>query len=52
LVAITGYGQSEDRRKSAEAGFNRHLVKPVNPAELEALFGPADSVSSPDQSSR
>jgi signal transduction histidine kinase len=51
LVAVTGYGQTEDRRRSAEAGFNRHLVKPVNPAELEALFGPAASVSSPDSSS-
>jgi len=34
LVALTGYGQEEDRRKSAEAGFDRHLVKPVEVAEL------------------
>jgi PAS domain S-box-containing protein len=38
LVAVTGYGQSEDRRKSAQAGFDFHLVKPINPDELEALF--------------
>jgi CheY-like chemotaxis protein len=38
LVAVTGYGQSEDRRKSAQAGFDVHLVKPVNPNDLEALF--------------
>ena len=34
LVAITGYGQSEDRRRSEEAGFDVHLVKPV---ELDVL---------------
>ncbi len=34
LVALTGYGSAEDRRQSQEAGFNAHLVKPV---ELEAL---------------
>ena len=31
LVALTGYGQDEDRRRSAEAGFDHHLVKPVDP---------------------
>jgi len=35
LVALTGWGQQEDRRKSAEAGFDRHLVKPVEPGDLE-----------------
>ncbi len=30
LVAMTGYGQDEDRRRSEEAGFNAHLVKPVD----------------------
>jgi PAS domain S-box-containing protein len=34
LVALTGWGQDEDRRKSREAGFDEHLVKPI---ELEAL---------------
>jgi PAS domain S-box-containing protein len=34
LVAMTGYGQAEDRRRSQEAGFNAHLVKP---ADLDAL---------------
>jgi PAS domain S-box-containing protein len=34
LVAITGYGQPEDRRRSDEAGFDAHLVKPVGGAEL------------------
>jgi CheY-like chemotaxis protein len=31
LVALTGYGLDADRERSAEAGFDRHLVKPVNP---------------------
>jgi CheY-like chemotaxis protein len=30
LVALTGYGQEEDRRRSEEAGFDQHLVKPVS----------------------
>jgi signal transduction histidine kinase/ActR/RegA family two-component response regulator len=34
LVALTGYGQSEDRRRTTEAGFNAHLVKPVDPDVL------------------
>jgi two-component system CheB/CheR fusion protein len=35
LIAITGYGQDEDRTRSTEAGFDHHLVKPV---EYEALL--------------
>jgi PAS domain S-box-containing protein len=38
LVAVTGYGQDEDCRRSAEAGFDRHLVKPVNPVTLAGLL--------------
>jgi CheY-like chemotaxis protein len=38
LVALTGYGQEEDRRRSREAGFDHHLVKPVDPEVLLALF--------------
>jgi signal transduction histidine kinase len=34
LVALTGYGQSEDRRRTSEAGFDAHLVKPVDPEVL------------------
>lgn len=37
LVAVTGWGQPDDRRKSAEAGFDQHLVKPVDPEALTAL---------------
>jgi CheY-like chemotaxis protein len=35
LIAVTGYGQEEDRRRSLEAGFDYHMIKPVNLAELE-----------------
>jgi PAS domain S-box-containing protein len=38
LVALTGWGQEQDRRSSEEAGFDHHLVKPVAPATLEALL--------------
>ncbi len=38
LIAITGWGQDEDRRKSADAGFDVHLVKPVNPEALAHLL--------------
>lgn len=37
VIALTGWGQEEDRRKSAEAGFNGHLVKPVDHAALRKL---------------
>ena len=39
LVAITGYGQDEDRRRSREAGIDHHLVKPVAPDTLFKLLG-------------
>jgi CheY-like chemotaxis protein len=42
LVAFTGYGQDEDRRRVREAGFDYHLVKPLEPAELEKIL---DSVT-------
>jgi len=38
LVALTGYGAPEDRRQSAAAGFDEHLVKPAGVEALEALF--------------
>src|SRR5207248_2629839 len=34
LVALTGWGQEEDRRRTREAGFDLHLVKPVDPGSL------------------
>jgi len=37
LVALTGFGQSEDKRRAAEAGFDQHWTKPVDPARLAEL---------------
>ena len=34
LIAVTGWGQDGDRQRSKEAGFDHHLVKPVDPAAL------------------
>ena len=39
LVALTAYGRVEDKIKIFEAGFDNHLVKPVDPAELSAILG-------------
>ncbi len=38
LVALTGWGQEQDRQRSKEAGFDAHLVKPVDHAELSRLL--------------
>lgn len=38
LVALSGYGQPEDHRRSLEAGFDRHLVKPVDHEQLDAVI--------------
>jgi signal transduction histidine kinase/ActR/RegA family two-component response regulator len=51
LVALTGWGQEEDRRRSREAGFNHHLLKPVDVEELKALLSESQDPSrSPDAS--
>jgi hypothetical protein len=42
IVALTGWGQDEDRRRSAAAGFDHHMVKPV---EVDA---PAKLLATPD----
>ena len=39
LVAVTGYGQQEDRDRARDAGFDQHLVKPVEPDALNAVLG-------------
>ncbi len=38
LIAVTGWGQEEDRQRSSEVGLNLHMVKPVEPAALEKLL--------------
>jgi CheY-like chemotaxis protein len=47
LIAVTGWGQDQDRRRSKEAGFDFHVVKPVDPDDLETLL--ADVASDPDR---
>jgi PAS domain S-box-containing protein len=44
LVALTGYGQEADRKRSAAAGFDHHLVKPVDLEELKRLIATARSI--------
>jgi CheY-like chemotaxis protein len=44
LIAVTGWGQDEDKRKSEEAGFDWHMVKPVNPQTLMKLLAGLDFV--------
>jgi PAS domain S-box-containing protein len=41
LIAVTGYGQADDRRRSKEAGFDAHLVKPVSHGVLTSLIAVA-----------
>jgi signal transduction histidine kinase len=38
LVAVTGWGQEDDKRRAREAGFDHHLTKPTEPQDLERLF--------------
>ena len=38
LVAVTGYGQQQDRQRSAAAGFTAHLVKPIDIEQLRTLL--------------
>jgi CheY-like chemotaxis protein len=47
LIALTGYGQLEDRRRALAAGFDDHLVKPVEPGKLSQALEPARVRTSP-----
>jgi CheY-like chemotaxis protein len=47
LVAITGFGQEDDQRRSREAGFHIHLVKPVEPARIESILRTLDRGRTP-----
>jgi CheY-like chemotaxis protein len=40
LVALTGYGQADDRREALEAGCDLHVTKPVMPERLAEIIGP------------
>jgi len=47
LVAISGYGQSEDQRRAMEAGFDMHLVKPLDPMKLAGILGQPRPAATP-----
>jgi PAS domain S-box-containing protein len=50
IVALTGWGQDQDRHKTRQAGFDHHLVKPVNPDSLAGVladFSPDECVTEP-----
>ena len=38
LIALSGWGQPDDMRRSLDAGFNHHLAKPAERGEVESLF--------------
>jgi CheY-like chemotaxis protein len=38
IVALTGWGQAEDRQRTAAAGFDDHLTKPADPAQIQRLL--------------
>ena len=47
LIALTGWGQDEDRRRSREVGFDSHLVKPLDPEALSTLLARLPTVAQP-----
>ena len=48
LIAVTGWGQEKDRNQSREAGFDAHLLKPVDYSELSKLIGSVSTCASTD----
>lgn len=50
LIALTGWGQEEDRRRTLESGFDAHVVKPVDSARLMSLLASGSPVRRPDRS--
>jgi CheY-like chemotaxis protein len=47
LIALTGYGQAEDRRRSKTAGFDHHLTKPIDDEALAAVFDSVPDIAAP-----
>lgn len=47
LIAVTGFGQEADRRRSQEAGFDLHLVQPINPRQLRELLAETAAKKAP-----
>jgi CheY-like chemotaxis protein len=46
LIALTGWGQEDDRRRTSQAGFDHHLLKPADIAALESLLTSLNSSNS------
>ncbi len=49
LIAVTGYGSDTDRRRSAQAGVDLHLVKPVDPEQLVGLLRKFRAIVLPEE---
>ena len=49
IVAVTGWGQEEDRRKARDAGFNSHFTKPLSPTVLQDLLSTIEHRGVPGQ---
>ncbi len=47
LIAVTGYGQDSDRKRSLQAGFDHHFTKPVDPLELETFIAKLSGSGAP-----
>jgi DNA-binding response OmpR family regulator len=48
LIALTGYGQPNDRQRALDAGFDAHVVKPVDPAHLAAVISSVQRLRQPE----
>ena len=48
IIAVTGWGHDEDRRRSKDAGFDMHLVKPLDPLVVERLMRKLEPGREPD----
>lgn len=46
LIALTGWGEADDKRRAREAGFDHYLTKPVDPAALASLLHRPDDAPS------
>jgi len=44
IVALTGWGQEQDRQRAIEGGFDVHLTKPADPATLERILAGRDAI--------
>ena len=49
LIALTGYGQADDRERARDAGFDHHFVKPVEPEALERVLAGASGPQPPQR---